>query len=58
MLPMALSRQVCIIPVSAHGTNPASAVMAGMSIVPVGVDQQGNINMAELKQKAEQNKDK
>ncbi len=49
---------MCIIPVSAHGTNPASAVMAGMSIVPVGVDQQGNINMAELKQKAEQNKDK
>jgi glycine dehydrogenase len=51
-------RKVCIIPVSAHGTNPASAVMAGMSIVPVGVDQQGNINMEELKQKAEQNKDK
>lgn len=51
-------RKVCIIPVSAHGTNPASAVMAGMSIVPVGVDSKGNIDMAELKQKAEQNKDK
>lgn len=31
-------RNVCIIPVSAHGTNPASAVMAGMTIVPIGVD--------------------
>lgn len=51
-------RNVCIIPVSAHGTNPASAVMAGMTIVPVGVDAQGNINIAELKAKAEQNKDK
>ena len=51
-------RKICIIPVSAHGTNPASAVMAGMSIVPVGVDKEGNINIAELKEKAEQNKDK
>lgn len=51
-------RKVCIIPVSAHGTNPASAVMAGMSIVPVGVDKEGNINIAELKEKAEKNKDK
>lgn len=51
-------RKVCIIPVSAHGTNPASAVMAGMSIVPVGVDAQGNINIQELKQKAEENKDR
>ena len=51
-------RKVCIIPVSAHGTNPASAVMAGMSIVPVGVDHQGNIDMKELKEKAEKNKDK
>ncbi|KAL4447273.1 hypothetical protein ABPG77_007306 [Micractinium sp. CCAP 211/92] len=51
-------RNVCIIPVSAHGTNPASAVMCGMTIVPVGVDAKGNINIAELKQKAEQHKDK
>lgn len=50
-------RNVCIIPVSAHGTNPASAVMAGMTIVPVGVDAQGNINIAELRAKAEANKD-
>lgn len=51
-------RNVCIIPVSAHGTNPASAVMAGMTIVPVGVDSLGNINIQELKEKAEANKDK
>ena len=51
-------RNVCIIPVSAHGTNPASAVMAGMTIVPVGVDAQGNINIPELKAKATQHKDK
>lgn len=51
-------RNVCIIPVSAHGTNPASAVMAGMTIVPVGVDAKGNVNIAELKEKAEANKDK
>ena len=51
-------RKVCIIPVSAHGTNPASAVMAGMSIVPIGVDRQGNIDIEELRRKAEENKDK
>lgn len=44
-------RDVCIIPVSAHGTNPASAVMAGMKIVTVSTDAQGNVNMAELKEK-------
>ena len=44
-------RNVCIIPVSAHGTNPASAVMAGMKIVTVSTDAKGNVNMAELKQK-------
>jgi glycine dehydrogenase len=46
-------RDVCIIPVSAHGTNPASAVMAGMKIVTVSTDPKGNVNMAELKEKAE-----
>jgi glycine dehydrogenase len=45
-------RDVCIIPVSAHGTNPASAVMAGMKIVTVSTDSKGNVNMAELKEKA------
>ena len=42
---------MCIIPVSAHGTNPASAVMAGMKIVTVSTDAQGNVNIPELKQK-------
>ncbi len=51
-------RNVCIIPVSAHGTNPASAVMAGMTIVPVGVDAKGNINIAELKEKVRGGKGK
>jgi hypothetical protein len=44
-------RDICIIPVSAHGTNPASAVMAGMKIVTVSTDAKGNVNMAELKEK-------
>lgn len=44
-------RDICIIPVSAHGTNPASAVMAGMKIVTVSTDAEGNVNMAELKEK-------
>lgn len=50
-------RNVCIIPVSAHGTNPASAAMCGMNIVPVGTDAVGNIDIAELKRAAEANKD-
>ncbi|KAL8054381.1 hypothetical protein ABFX02_05G133800 [Erythranthe guttata] len=50
-------RNVCIIPVSAHGTNPASAAMCGMKIVAVGTDAKGNINIAELKKAAEANKD-
>ena len=39
---------------SAHGTNPASAIMAGMKVVVVGTDKYGNINEEELKQKAEE----
>jgi glycine dehydrogenase len=50
-------RDVCIIPVSAHGTNPASAIMAGMKIVPVGVDAKGNINIEEVRAKAIEHKD-
>ena len=50
-------RQVCLIPVSAHGTNPASAVIAGMKVVPVACDQQGNIDLVDLQAKAEQHKD-
>lgn len=47
-------RKVMIIPTSAHGTNPASAAMAGFEIVLVGCDEKGNINVEELVQKAEQ----
>ncbi|XP_065850217.1 glycine dehydrogenase (decarboxylating), mitochondrial [Euphorbia lathyris] len=50
-------RNVCIIPVSAHGTNPASAAMCGMKIVSVGTDAKGNINIPELKKAAEANRD-
>ena len=46
-------RRVCLIPVSAHGTNPASAVMAGMNVVPVACDAQGNIDINDLRAKAE-----
>ncbi|OLP17761.1 glycine dehydrogenase (aminomethyl-transferring) [Leptolyngbya sp. 'hensonii'] len=46
-------RTVCLIPQSAHGTNPASAVMAGMKVVPVACDLQGNIDVADLQAKAE-----
>jgi glycine dehydrogenase len=48
---------VCIIPVSAHGTNPASAAMCGMKIVAVGTDSKGNINIEELRKAAETNKE-
>ena len=47
-------RTICLIPQSAHGTNPASAVMAGMSVVVVKTDAHGNIDVADLKAKAEQ----
>ena len=47
-------RTVCLIPKSAHGTNPASAVMAGMRVVVVATDADGNIDMADLRAKAEQ----
>jgi glycine dehydrogenase len=46
-------RNVCLIPTSAHGTNPASAVMAGLKVVAVACDQQGNIEVADLRAKAE-----
>ncbi len=50
-------RNVCLIPVSAHGTNPASAVIAGLKVVPVACDQQGNIDIDDLKAKSEQHKE-
>jgi glycine dehydrogenase len=45
-------RDVCLIPVSAHGTNPASAVMAGMKVVPVACDAAGNVELSDLETKA------
>lgn len=45
-------RTVCLIPTSAHGTNPASAVMAGMKVVPIKCDEQGNIDLSDLSAKA------
>jgi len=45
-------RNVCLIPTSAHGTNPASAVMAGMKIVPINCDEDGNIDLKDLEKKA------
>lgn len=47
-------RNVCLIPASAHGTNPASAAMAGMKVIVVKTDSQGNIDIDDLKAKAEQ----
>jgi glycine dehydrogenase len=49
-------RNVCLIPVSAHGTNPASAVMAGMRVVVVASDAEGNVDKADLLAKAEEHK--
>ncbi|MBT7294139.1 MAG: aminomethyl-transferring glycine dehydrogenase [Rhodospirillaceae bacterium] len=44
-------RDICLIPSSAHGTNPASAVMAGLKVVVVGCDENGNVDVADLKAK-------
>jgi len=51
-------RTVCLIPSSAHGTNPASAVMAGMEVVVVRCDEKGNIDVADLNAKAVQHRDR
>lgn len=50
-------RNICLIPVSAHGTNPASAVLAGFKVVGVACDENGNIDVADLKAKAEQHRE-
>jgi len=50
-------RNICLIPASAHGTNPASSVMAGFKVVVIKTDENGNINIDDLRQKAEQYKD-
>lgn len=52
-----LHRNIVLIPSSAHGTNPASAVMAGMKVVVVECDEKGNISIDDLRKKAEENKD-
>jgi len=49
-------RTVCLIPTSAHGTNPASAVMAGLDVVSVKCDENGNISLTDLKEKAEKHR--
>jgi len=50
-------RNICLVPSSAHGTNPASAVMAGMKVVVVKANEKGNIDLDDLTSKAEQHKD-
>jgi len=50
-------RTVCLIPVSAHGTNPASAVLAGFTVVPVACDDRGNIDVENLRSKATAHRD-
>jgi glycine dehydrogenase len=50
-------RDVCLIPASAHGTNPASAQMAGMRVIVVACDDQGNVDLADLRAKAETHRD-
>jgi glycine dehydrogenase len=54
----AAHRNVCLIPSSAHGTNPASAVMAGMEVVVIQCDQRGNIDVADIRAKAELYRDR
>ncbi|KAK7695283.1 hypothetical protein QCA50_002473 [Cerrena zonata] len=50
-------RDICLIPVSAHGTNPASAVMAGLKVIPVKSLADGSLDLEDLKTKAEKHKD-
>ena len=51
-------RDVCLIPSSAHGTNPASATMAGLKVVVVGCDRDGNVDLADLRAKAAKHADR
>ncbi|KAG5190576.1 glycine dehydrogenase [Tribonema minus] len=50
-------RNICLIPVSAHGTNPASAVLSGMKVVVVKSDEAGNVDIDDLRAKADKHKD-
>lgn len=52
------ARDICLIPQSAHGTNPASAHMVGMEVVMVACDEQGNVDVADLKEKAAAHKER
>ena len=52
------NRDVCLIPASAHGTNPASAVLAGMRVVTVRCDERGNIDLTDLEKQAETHRDR
>jgi glycine dehydrogenase len=49
-------RNVCLIPTSAHGTNPASAVMAGFKVVAVACDRNGNVDLPDLRAKVDAHK--
>ena len=51
-------RDICLIPTSAHGTNPASAVIAGLTVVPVVCDQHGNVDLTDLETKANAHREK
>ena len=51
-------RDVVLIPSSAHGTNPASAAMAGMRIIIVGCDSEGNVDVGDLIERADENSDR
>ena len=53
-----MHRDVCLIPLSAHGTNPASAAMVGMTVVTVACDRQGNVDVSDLEAKAAQHRDR
>jgi len=51
-------RNICLVPLSAHGTNPATAILSGMKIVPIGCDEMGNIIPDEVREKCELHKEK
>ena len=53
-----IDRNICLIPTSAHGTNPASAAMAGLNVVPVSCDDMGNVSIDDLKAKISVHKDR
>ncbi|MCP4849906.1 MAG: aminomethyl-transferring glycine dehydrogenase [Verrucomicrobiaceae bacterium] len=52
------SRDICLVPTSAHGTNPASAVMAGFKVIPVQCDEDGNIDLDDIRSRVEEHGEK